>query len=70
MTVCGRCVNKYGYEHEKVANIHVVATDRIEGTVYWFGLCDECGGWTDPCLTPTEARARISKGWYIKVVER
>ena len=64
MTVCGYCVEAYGYDHEKVSRCHVAATSPIGGTTYWFGFCDECGGLTAPCLTPMEAKARIAKGMY------
>ena len=64
MTMCGYCLDLYGYDHDKVSRCHVAATSPIDGTTYWFGFCDECGGWTEPCLTPNEAKARIGKGMY------
>lgn len=64
MTICGNCIKEHGYDHDKVSQVQVVATDPIDGTTYWFGVCDNCGGWTEPCLTPYEAKARIGKGMF------
>lgn len=64
MTICGNCIKEHGYDHDKVSQVHVVATDPIDSTTYWFGVCDNCGGWTEPCLTPYEAKARIGKGMF------
>ena len=64
MTICGNCIKEHGYDHGKVSQVQVVATDPIDGTTYWFGVCDNCGGWTEPCLTPYEAKARIGKGMF------
>ena len=64
MTICGNCIKEHGYDHDEVSRVHVVATDPLDGTTYWFGVCDNCGGWTEPCLTPYEAKARIGKGMY------
>lgn len=41
MTICGNCIKEHGYDHDKVSQVHVVATDPLDGTTYWFGVCDK-----------------------------
>ena len=63
MIRCGKCLSEYGYA--KAEHTHVVVTSPLDDMTYWWiGTCDNCGGWTELCLTPDEAKARIAKGIY------
>ena len=64
MSICGNCVNKFGYDRDKVTHVQVSETGLIHGVRFWVGHCHECGGWTDPCLTMEEVKSRIGIGWY------
>ena len=65
MTTCGNCKRKFGDDLDKITRVQVSETGLLApGVRFWLGHCDECGGWTEPCLTMEEAKARIGIGLY------
>ena len=69
LVACKRCKDNYGDRPDLSTKVVVLYTPFEKSGLYT-GWCKECGGMTEPCLTPEEATKRIEFGWYSAEYEK